>query len=125
MPSTKPQMPMTDAELVAWEATRNIEVELLESIGQMIKGQTAVVFSPVIEARKKSGMSQSEFAKLLGVSVRTLQGWEQGRREPTGAAKTLIFVALIHPEILKDVAAWNANEERFALAASSPMLHES
>ncbi len=125
MPSTKPQTPMTDAELVAWEATRNIEVELLESIGQMVKGQTAVVFSPVIEARKKSGMAQSEFAKLLGVSVRTLQGWEQGRREPTGAAKTLIFVALIHPEVLKDVAAWNANEERFALAASSPMLHES
>lgn len=117
MPSTKPQTPMTDAELVAWEATRNIEVELLESIGQMVKGQTAVVFSPVIEARKKSGMSQSEFAKLLGVSVRTLQGWEQGRREPTGAAKTLIFVALIHPEILKDVAAWNASDERFALVA--------
>jgi len=41
-------------------------------------------------------LSQAQFAALLGVSVRTLQEWEQGRREPTGAARTLLRVAVAH-----------------------------
>lgn len=53
----------------------------------------------------KSGLSQSEFAKLLGVSVRTLQDWEQGRREPSGAAQTLIAIAERRPEVLREAAA--------------------
>ena len=48
----------------------------------------------------KSGLSQSDFAKLLGVSVRTLQDREQGRREPRGAANTLIAIAERRPEVL-------------------------
>jgi putative transcriptional regulator len=71
----------------------------------MIAKQGHVVMSPVISARKKSGLSQSEFAKLLGVSVRTLQEWEQGRRQPRGAAKTLIAIAERRPEVLREVAA--------------------
>ena len=51
-------------------------------------------------ARAKTGLSQQDFSNLLGVSMRTLQDWEQGRREPTGAAKTLLRVATTHPEIL-------------------------
>jgi putative transcriptional regulator len=54
-------------------------------------------------ARAKVGLSQSAFAALLGVSVRTLQDWEQGRREPTGAAQTLLRVAAAHPEALRDI----------------------
>ncbi|MDR5671305.1 helix-turn-helix domain-containing protein [Burkholderia cenocepacia] len=54
-------------------------------------------------ARAKVGLSQSEFASLLGVSVRTYQQWEQGRRNPTGAAQTLLRVAVQHPEALKDL----------------------
>ena len=50
----------------------------------------------------KSGLSQSDFAKLLGVSVRTLQDWEQGRREPSGAAKTLIAITERRPEVLRE-----------------------
>ncbi|MGA4816935.1 helix-turn-helix domain-containing protein [Pseudomonas aeruginosa] len=53
--------------------------------------------------RAKVGMAQSEFALLLGVSVRTLQEWEQGRRSPSGAAKTLIKVASKHPETLREL----------------------
>ncbi|HXK29720.1 MAG TPA: helix-turn-helix domain-containing protein, partial [Candidatus Binatia bacterium] len=52
-----------------------------------------------------SGLSQAKFAALLGVSVRTLQDWEQGRREPNAAAKTLIKVAELHPAILRKIAA--------------------
>jgi putative transcriptional regulator len=60
-----------------------------------------VNLSPASEARSKVGMSQGEFAKLLGVSVRTLQDWEQGRREPSGAAKTLLRIAARNPEAVR------------------------
>ena len=64
--------PMTDAELEAYEAKRNLGAELLQSVREMKAGQVRTVLSPAIEARKKTGLSQSQFAALLGVSVRTL-----------------------------------------------------
>ncbi len=98
-------MPMTQKELRKRDAQRDLGAELLESVSQMVAGKGRVVMSPVISARKKSGLSQTEFAKLLGVSVRTLQEWEQGRRQPSGAAKTLIAIAERRPEVLREVAA--------------------
>ncbi len=81
--------------------------DLLESVRQMRKGQAARVtkvrLPAAAEARAKVGLSQQEFARLLGVSARTLQDWEQGRREPTGAAKTLLRVAAAHPEVLLEL----------------------
>ena len=64
---------------------------------------TKVALSPVAETRMKVGLTQAAFAQLLGVSARTLQDWEQGRRQPTGAAKTLLRVAEQHPEALRDL----------------------
>lgn len=101
----KSPKPLSDKELEAFEATRNIGAELLKSVRQMKAGKGRVVLSPVISARKKSGMSQAEFASLLGVSVRTLQEWEQGCRQPSGAAKTLIGIAERRPEVLREAAA--------------------
>jgi putative transcriptional regulator len=48
--------------------------------------------------REASGHGQSTFAAVCGVSVRTLQGWEQGRRKPTGAARALLMVIAHDPE---------------------------
>ena len=98
------KLPMTDAQLAAWEASRDLDAELLESVRQFKRGEGTVVYSPVIAARKNSGLSQTEFAQLLGVSVRTLQGWEQGRKQPSGAARTLIALAQRHPEVLRELA---------------------
>jgi putative transcriptional regulator len=82
--------------------------DLLVSVRQMKIGKaarvTTVEVSAATEARNRVGMSQSEFAKLLGVSVRTLQDWEQGRREPSGAAKTLLRIASQNPEAVKAAA---------------------
>jgi putative transcriptional regulator len=78
--------------------------KLLESIRQMNAGLGTVVYSPIIAARQNSGLSPAQFAALLGVSVRTLQEWEQGRRQPSGAAKTLLKVAQRHPEVLRELA---------------------
>ena len=81
--------------------------DLLESVKQMRRGEAArvtrVKVPKAAEARSRVGLSQQEFARLLGVSARTLQDWEQGRREPTGAAKTLLRVAFAHPEVLLEL----------------------
>jgi len=86
-----------------------IQKDLLESVRQMKAGKAArttkVTLSPIAEARNRLGMSQSELAALMGVSPRTLQDWEQGRRKPTGAAQTLLRVAIAHPEALRDLKA--------------------
>jgi putative transcriptional regulator len=78
--------------------------DLLASVQQMKAGQavriTEATLSPVVAARQAVGLSQVQFASLLGVSVRTLQQWEQGRRSPSGAAKTLLRIAEKHPEFL-------------------------
>jgi len=52
-------------------------------------------------ARIKTGLTQAEFAALLGVSKRTLEQWERGRREPSGAAKTLLRIAQMSQEVMK------------------------
>lgn len=81
--------------------------DLLQSVKQMRSGQAArttqVAVPAAAAARARTGLSQQAFAQLLGVSARTLQDWEQGRREPTGAAKTLLRVAATHPEVLLEL----------------------
>ena len=96
--------PLSKAQLAAYEVKRDLAAELLQSVREMKAGQTRVVSSPVIEARQKTGLSQSQFAALLGVSVRTLQGWEQGRKQPSGAARTLLAIASVNPKAVLAVA---------------------
>jgi putative transcriptional regulator len=95
---------LTEAEIDAFEAKRNIGEELLQSIRDMKAGKGKVVVSPAIDARSRTGLSQSQFAALLGVSVRTLQGWEQGRKQPSGAARTLLAIARANPKAVLAVS---------------------
>lgn len=57
----------------------------------------------VKQIREQYDLSQSEFAAMLGVSVKTLQNWEQGRRSPQGAARVLLQVAAQHPAVVREV----------------------
>jgi len=90
-----------------WEENRDLGEELLTSVKQMKVGQAAkehhVAVSGAIEARLATGLSQASFAKLIGVSKRTLQEWEQGRRSPSGAAAALLKIAVSHPDVLREL----------------------
>lgn len=127
---------LSEKKLAAWEKTRDLNAELLQSLQELKRGEWArkTEFTPqpdgsirrviirrdgtiekdeiitaeqaqVAAARAATGLSQAAFAKLLGVSVRTLQEWEQGRKAPSGAAATLLKVAARHPEVLQELAA--------------------
>ena len=82
--------------------------ELLEAVKQMKAGKRGRTYTEeqllAISARKSVNLTQREFAKLLDVSIDTIQDWEQGRRSPRGAAKTLLKIAQNHPEVLEQLA---------------------
>ena len=88
------------------KSKRNIGLEILEGLREIKRGEYGRVINipDVASVREQTGLSQTQFAQLLGVSVRTLQDWEQGRRAPSGAARTLLAVANKNPRALLDVA---------------------
>jgi putative transcriptional regulator len=96
--------PLTEAELDAYEANRDLAADLLQAIDEIKASKGRVVWPQALAARQETGLSQAQFAQLLGVSVRTLQGWEQGRKQPSGAARTLLAIARRNPKALRDVA---------------------
>lgn len=101
-------MRRSEAEKIKWESKRDLGAELLQSVTEMCNGQSAretqVALTEPAEIRTRSGLSQASFARLLGVSARTLQQWEQGRRQPTGAARTVLRISAKHPEVLQEIA---------------------
>jgi putative transcriptional regulator len=99
-------MKRTDRQLRRRDARRDIGAEVLQAVRDIKAGKGKRITLPVptaVEARHKVGVSQAEFARLLGVSVRTLQDWEQGRRQPTGAARSLLAVASKRPKVMREV----------------------
>lgn len=94
--------------LKEFEADRDVWREVLDGVREIKAGggkrKKVMPKSQVARVRLKSGLSQADFAAVLGVSKRTLEQWEQGRREPSGAAKTLLRIAERHPEVLIEVA---------------------
>ena len=86
---------------------RNVGHEILAGVRQLKRGEFGRVTNlpPVAEIRHRTGLSQAEFARLLGVSLRTLQEWEQGRRSPSGPARTLLTIAYNNPRVLLETAA--------------------
>ncbi|HTQ99962.1 MAG TPA: helix-turn-helix domain-containing protein [Candidatus Acidoferrum sp.] len=104
-------MPRSEKSLQARDAKRNIGEELLQSIRDVKAGRYGAKYqvdaNSIVAARLKSGLTQAEFAAALKISHRTLQQWEQGRRQPSGAAETLLRIVARHPEVLREVVASN------------------
>ena len=89
-------------------AKRNLGQEILESIEELKSGKVArvhVFMTPeeIKATRERIGVSQSAFAAMLNVSKRTLQEWEQGRRQPTGPARSLLAIAAKRPEVMHEL----------------------
>lgn len=105
---------LSERELLARDAKRDLDAELRAGLRDLARGRVGRVWkadkdgtvreASAARARLAADLSQSQFALLLGVSVRTLQQWEQGRREPRGAARTLIALAAEHPATLRKFA---------------------
>lgn len=88
------------------DADRDLAAELLAAAKEMKSGNgTVVQTSEIVAARVNLNMSQAQFSALLGVSVRTLQKWEQNERQPSAAAQKLITIALKRPEVLIELFA--------------------
>jgi putative transcriptional regulator len=98
---------MTEKQLIARDSKRNLAAELLQAVREMKAGKPArvhhVKVPKIVEPRTRTGLSQQQFAAILGVSPRTLEGWEQGRRKPTGAARSLLTIARRRPEVLREL----------------------
>jgi putative transcriptional regulator len=85
---------------------RNIGQEILEGIDSIRKGtgKKRVLERPnIVAIRQELHLSQSIFAAYMGISLRTLQEWEQGRRKPSGPATVLLRIAQKHPEAFVDL----------------------
>jgi putative transcriptional regulator len=97
----------TKKSVLARDAKRNIGDELLQAIRNVKAGKYGAKYqveaNDIVKARMKCGLSQSQFAEALHISPRTLQQWEQGRRQPSGAAETLLKIVARHPEVLREV----------------------
>ncbi len=102
--STIKKLPFSDEELAAFEANRDLGAELLQAGKEMKAGLGRVVYSPLIAARKNTGLTPEQFGALLGISADALEDLEQDRKQPNGAVRTLIAIALNHPEALIAVA---------------------
>lgn len=71
----------------------------------------------VYEVRERFGLPQTQFARLIGISVETLRNWERGRRRPVGTSRALLRIAAAHPNVVASVLAgarvmWSPEEEQ-------------
>jgi putative transcriptional regulator len=95
---------LSKSELAAYEATRDLAAELLQSVREMKAGHVQVVSSPVIEARKKTGLSQSQFAAHLACPCVRRRGGSKVASSPVVLARTLLAIASTNPKALLAVA---------------------
>lgn len=96
-------MPLTEEQLKAKYKNRNIGDDILSALTELKAGKSAKITEVPIcrQAREITKMTQEQFALAINVSVKTIREWEQGRRKPSGAAVTLLKVAIVSPSAIK------------------------
>jgi putative transcriptional regulator len=86
---------------------RNVGQEMIDSLREIKAGggrrYRFTAPGEIRQIREGVGVSQANFARMLGISLRTLQDWEQGRRRPNQAAQSLLAVAAKRPDVMRDV----------------------
>ena len=94
-------------------SNRDIAQEILDGIREVkahksgeitLRARTLREPSSPMEIRRKLKLSQSAFAGMMGVSLRTVQDWEQGRRKPSGPAEALLRIAEQKPEVFMELS---------------------
>ena len=101
-PSGEMLHPVRKTILVA-QPDGSIVRRVTDKVGNVTEDTISAEQRLSLGARVQLEMSQQQFAAMLGISVRTLHDWEQGRREPSGAARTLLKIAARHPEVVREV----------------------
>ena len=100
-------MPRDESELLKRDVNRIMGEQLLEAIRDIKSGHNGATYTvepnSIVTTRIKCGLSQTQFAKALHISSRTLQQWEQGRRKPSGAAETLLKIIEKYPAVLREL----------------------
>ncbi|MDR2892724.1 MAG: helix-turn-helix domain-containing protein [Deltaproteobacteria bacterium] len=101
-PSGAMLRPVRKTELLP-QADGSLVRRITDKAGNVTEDTISVEQRLSLDARMQLEMSQQQFAAMLGISVRTLHDWEQGRREPSGAARTLLKIAARHPDVVREV----------------------
>ena len=83
--------------------TENLKRSFMELKSDAFVHKTIIELPPVVETRQHAGLSQRKFAEKLGISVNTLRSWEQGQRQPSGAAATLLRLLSKRPELIEEL----------------------
>ncbi len=82
----------------------SIKESLATSLKEISSGEVGrITYPPIANTRQQTGLTQSQFAQRLGISINTLQSWEQGQRQPSGAAATLMRLLNKRPELVKEL----------------------
>ena len=97
---------ITKTQRAARDRGRDLGAELVQAVRDLKAGRAGrshrVDTTDAVAARLRLGLTQPEFAALLDISVRTLQDWEQGRRQPSAAARALLKVATVAPAAVRE-----------------------
>ncbi len=96
---------LSEQKMDELDSKRDLQAEIREATAELRQGKGAgrvTGDSPTARIRLNMGLSQAAFADLLGVSKRTVQQWEQQRRQPSGAARSLLKIAEKRPDVLRE-----------------------
>lgn len=93
---------MTNSEEIPELTPKSLATAMRASVRKRLMRGVIESGQDIVALRRFIGLTQSEFAQAMGISVHTLRNWEQGRRQPHGSAIALLRIAAKHPRIIRE-----------------------